>query len=86
LRRRFVAEVGLTPKVFSRLRRVRSTCADLLQDTRSGIAAISFEHGYADQAHLSIEVRTVFGMSPQLLHLYLRQIQHTNVAELDATH
>jgi AraC-like DNA-binding protein len=82
LRRRFVAEVGLTPKVFSRLRRVRRTCADLLQNAPSGIAAISYEHGYADQAHLSREMRTVFGMSPQLLHHYLSQIQHTNVAEL----
>lgn len=83
LRRRFVAEVGLTPKVFSRLRRVRRACADLLQNAPSGIAAISYDHGYSDQAHLSREMRTVFGMSPQLLHHYLRQIQHTNVAELN---
>lgn len=82
LRRRFVAEVGLTPKVFSRLRRVRRACADLLHNAPSGIAAISYEHGYSDQAHLSREMRTVFGLSPQLLHHYLRQIQHTNVAEL----
>lgn len=82
LRRRFVAEVGLTPKVFSRLRRVRRACADLLQNAPSGIAAISYEHGYADQAHLSREMRTVFGMSPQLLHHYLCQIHHTNVSEL----
>lgn len=85
LRRRFVAEVGLTPKVFSRLRRVRRACADLLQNAPSGIAAISYEHGYSDQAHLSREMRTVFGMSPQLLHHYLRQIQHTNVAGLKGT-
>lgn len=85
LRRRFVAEVGLTPKVFSRLRRVRRACADLLQNAPLGIAAISCEHGYSDQAHLSREMRTVFGMSPQLLHHYLRQIQHANVAELNGT-
>lgn len=83
LRRRFVAEVGLTPKVFSRLRRVRRACADLLQNAPLGIAAISYDHGYCDQAHLSRELRTVFGMSPQLLHHYLRQIQHTNVAGLN---
>jgi transcriptional regulator GlxA family with amidase domain len=85
LRRRFVAEVGLTPKVFSRLRRVRRACADLLKNAPSGIAAIPYEHGYADQAHLSREMRTVFGMSPQLLHHYLRQIHHANVAELNRT-
>jgi AraC-like DNA-binding protein len=83
LRRRFVAQVGLTPKVFSRLRRVRRACADLLQNAPAGIAPISYEHGFSDQAHLSREVRTVFGTSPQLLHHYLSQIQHTNVAELN---
>ncbi len=82
LRRRFVAEVGLTPKVFSRLRRVRRACADLLQHAPAGVAAISYDHGYSDQAHFSRELRAVFGMSPQLLHHYLRQIQHTNVLEL----
>jgi transcriptional regulator GlxA family with amidase domain len=82
LRRRFVAQVGLTPKVFSRLRRVRRACADLLRRAPSGVAAISYDHGFSDQAHFSRELRTVFGMSPQLLHHYLRQIQHTSVVEL----
>ncbi len=82
LRRRFVAEVGLTPKVFSRLRRVRRACADLLLHAPSGVAAISYDHGFSDQAHFSRELRAVFGMTPQLLHQYLRQIQHTNVVEL----
>lgn len=85
LRRRFLAEVGLTPKVFSRLRRVRRACADLLLHAPSGVAAISYDHGFSDQAHFSRELRTVFGMTPQLLHQYLRQIQHTNVAELQRT-
>ena len=49
LRRRFVSEVGLTPKAFSRLRRVRRACADLLQNAPLGIAAISYDHGYSDQ-------------------------------------
>lgn len=82
LRRRFVAEVGLTPKIFSRLRRVRRACADLLLHAPSGVAAISVDNGFSDQAHFSREMRTVFGMSPQLLYHYLRQIQHTNVMEL----
>lgn len=83
LRRRFVAEVGVTPKVFSRLRRVRRACIDLLQNKRLGVAAIASEHGFADQAHFSHELRAIFGMSPQLLHQYLSQIQHTNVSGLN---
>ena len=83
LRRRFVAEVGVTPKLFSRLRRVRRACADLLQNKRLGVAAISSEHGFADQAHFSHELRAIFGLSPQLLQQYLSQIQHANVVELN---
>lgn len=84
LRRRFVAEVGITPKLFSRLRRVRRACIDLLQHKRLGVAAIASEHGFADQAHFSHELRAIFGLSPQLLHQYLSQIQHTNVAGLNS--
>jgi AraC-like DNA-binding protein len=84
LRRRFVAEVGLTPKVFSRLRRVRRACADLVQNQSLGVAGISYEHGFADQAHFSRELRSIFGLSPQLLQEYLGRIQHDNVVELAA--
>lgn len=83
MRRRFVAEVGLTPKVFSRLRRVRRACADLFRQQNFGVASISYDHGFADQAHFSREMRAMFGMSPQLLQQYLRQIEHTNVTELN---
>ena len=83
MRRRFVAEVGLTPKVFSRLRRVRRACADLFRQQNAGVASISYDHGFADQAHFSREMRAMFGMSPQLLQQYLRQIEHSNVMELN---
>ena len=32
----------------------------------------SLDHGYADQPHLSRDVKAVFNMSPQLLTTYLR--------------
>ncbi len=84
LRRRFIAAVGLTPKVFSRLRRVRWSCADLARQLRTSMATISAEHGFADLPHFDREMQQVFGMSPQLLHEYLRQIQHVDVSELSA--
>ncbi|ESQ83899.1 hypothetical protein AEAC466_11260 [Asticcacaulis sp. AC466] len=83
LRRRFLRETGLPPKAFSRLRRVRRACVDLIHKAGDRVADISFDHGYADQPHLSREVRAVFDMSPHLLVGYLRQISHHNMSEHD---
>jgi len=80
LRRRFAAETGLTPKAFSRLRRVRRACADLARRD-DGMAVVSADHGFADQPHFTREMKSVFALSPQMLHAYLRQIRHHNMAE-----
>lgn len=79
LRRRFVTQTGLTPKTYSRLRRVRRACVDLVELARGQVAAVSFDHGFADQPHFSREIRAVFDMSPQLIQAYLQQIRHHNV-------
>jgi AraC-like DNA-binding protein len=52
LRRRFVAQVGLTLKEYSRARRVRRAFVDALGDIKSRWVEISIAAGYADQAHL----------------------------------
>lgn len=80
-RRRFVAQVGLTPKVYARLRRIRRVCVDLARESALPGAELAASHGYADQAHLARDIRAVFGRSSTLLQHYLRQIQHHNVAE-----
>lgn len=82
LRRRFLRETGLTPKVYSRLRRVRRACIDMAYQRPGEGAAISADHGYADQPHFSRELKAVFNMSPRALNAYLYQIRHFNVAEL----
>ena len=84
LRRRFLRETGLTPKVYSRLRRVRRACIDLAYQRPGETAAISADHGYADQAHFNRELKVVFKMSPRELNAYLYQIGHVNVEELVA--
>lgn len=80
LRRRFVREVGLTPKAFARIRRLRRACVEMVLDG-SAAAAVSAGHGYADQSHFSRELRAMFQMSPQMLGEYLAQIAHVNLRE-----
>jgi len=81
LRRRFIAATGLTPKTYARLRRVRRACIGLASLPPGELAALSADAGYADQPHFSRDMREVFGMSPQTLHTYLRQIAHHNVGD-----
>lgn len=80
LRRRFVREVGLTPKAFARIRRLRRACIEMVLDGTAA-AVVSAGHGYADQSHFSRELRAMFQMSPQLLGQYLAQIAHVNLRE-----
>jgi AraC-like DNA-binding protein len=82
LRRRFQRETGMSPKVFARLRRVRRACIDLAYQRPGKVAAISADHGYADQPHFSRELKAVFGLSPRQLRTYLDQIRHFNLLEL----
>ncbi|MDC7682085.1 helix-turn-helix transcriptional regulator [Asticcacaulis sp. BYS171W] len=81
LRRRFVREAGLSPKLFSRLRRVRRACIDLVLHAQAK-AAVSADHGYADQPHFTRELKAVFGLSPEMLKQYLEQIRHIDVGNI----
>jgi AraC-like DNA-binding protein len=81
LRRRFVEEVGLTLKEYARARRVRRAFVDALGDIKSRWAAISCAAGYADQAHLAREFKSVFGMSPQAIDAFVRSIQHQRIVD-----
>lgn len=83
LRRRFQRETGLSPKVFARLRRVRRACIDLAYQRPGSVATISADHGYADQAHFTRELKAVYDMSPRQLRTYLDQIRHFNLMELN---
>lgn len=75
-RRRFIAEVGLSPTAYARLRRVRRACVQLVHSKEASLVEVSLNHGYADQSHFSREIKGVFGLAPGLLQRYLEQIQH----------
>lgn len=79
LQRRFRAAVGLTPKEFSRMRRIRHACLLAITDKDHGLAGVSTDAGFADQAHLTREFSGVFGWSPRLLLAYLDRIEHGNI-------
>lgn len=79
LQRRFRAAVGLTPKEFARMRRIRHACLLALQGKEHGLAGVSSDAGFADQAHLTREFGDVFGWSPKLMLAYLERIEHGNI-------
>ena len=64
LRRRFAAQVGLTPKRFARVRRLQRVVRDLDGQVQADWAAVAARHGYADQSHLTDEFRELVGVTP----------------------
>jgi AraC-like DNA-binding protein len=59
----FHREVGLTPKVYCRVRR---TCEalTLLRDARVPLAEVAARAGFFDQAHMNRDFRLITGLSP----------------------
>jgi AraC-like DNA-binding protein len=64
LRRRFTAQVGLTPKRFARIQRLKRVVRDLDGHSSADWAAVAIRHGYADQPHLAGEFRELAGVTP----------------------
>jgi AraC-like DNA-binding protein len=65
LARRFAAEVGLAPKAAARVLRFERAQA-LMMDAMP-LSGVAIGAGYADQAHLSREVKSLSGRSPAAL-------------------
>jgi AraC-like DNA-binding protein len=63
LRRRFQAAVGYGPKTLAQVLRFRRF-VDAIDDGRADLAALAFDIGYADQAHLTREATRLAGMPP----------------------
>jgi AraC-like DNA-binding protein len=62
LQRVLVADVGLAPKVFQRVLRMQRFLA--AAERRASLADVATEAGYADQSHMTREVRSLAGLSP----------------------
>ncbi len=78
LQRRFRTAVGLTPKQFSRIRRLRSTGTSLL-DGKPAWASVAASHGFADQSHLIHEFSQLTGLTPVAFEARLRRIEHGRI-------
>lgn len=65
LERRFVSEVGLSAKTLARLIRFEETFNRLALEPGTSLAALSFDLGFADQAHLTREFRAFSQMTPK---------------------
>lgn len=76
LRRRFLYQCGVTPKLFFRLRRLRETCRAILASRAPDLSQAAVEAGFADQAHMTNEFTRVFGESAHLVVEYLATIRH----------
>jgi AraC-like DNA-binding protein len=64
LARRFAAYVGVSPKMFARVARVRRAIAKARVAAHVDWAALAVDAGYYDQSHLAGEVRELTGRSP----------------------
>jgi AraC-like DNA-binding protein len=69
LRRRFASAVGYGPKTLQRVLRLQRVLMLARGSSRpsAGLATIAAEAGYADQAHMSRELRALTGRSPATL-------------------
>jgi len=60
----FRAAVGLSPKRFRQLRRLRAVLRAIWREPPSSWTAVALEHGYYDHAHLANDFRHFAGISP----------------------
>lgn len=79
LRRRFTAAVGLSPKEFARVRRLRSSIVEALGAAQRRWVELAAACGYADQAHLVKEYRRLAGLAPEAFLSHLARIRHGRV-------
>lgn len=78
LQRRFRRAVGLTPKEYLRVRRLRSTIGAALEGDGSWSERAA-RFGFADQAHLAREFAGATGLTPQRVAERLDGIEHRSV-------
>jgi AraC-like DNA-binding protein len=77
LDRRFGAAVGLSPRQFARIRRVRAAIGSIVAGERD-VTALAERAGHLDAPTFTREFRSVAGLSPQTLMRELDQLEHAS--------
>lgn len=62
--RRFRAQTGLTPKRFSRIRRLQRLLRSIGDPATADWPELAAGHGYTHQAHLIYDFRALTGLTP----------------------
>jgi transcriptional regulator GlxA family with amidase domain len=65
IERQFKSQIGLTPKYYQRLIRVRTAIGFIRQCPTINLVDLASEAGFSDQAHMNREFRTLAGMTPK---------------------
>lgn len=65
LERAFVRELGIRPKVYSRIVRLNAVLATLGEEERRHAVDVALDAGYFDQAHLLRDFRLLAGRTPR---------------------
>ncbi|WP_040685753.1 helix-turn-helix domain-containing protein, partial [Nocardia vinacea] len=63
LRNLFTNGIGISPKHFARIGRVRRILVDA-SDTEVSLADVAAVHGYYDQSHMSADFKALMGVPP----------------------
>lgn len=64
MERLFLEEVGVSPKLYSRIVRLNAVLATLDASERPSAVDFALEAGYFDQAHLLRDFRSLVGRTP----------------------
>ncbi len=78
MRRKFAAEVGVSPKQFARIRRLFEAAWQVVGGNESW-SRVAHGVGYADQPHLNRDVTDLTGLTPGALRSRIRSTQHDEV-------
>lgn len=64
LRRAFLQQTGVPPKLFCRILRFRGLVKQLVSGGRARWPELALDHGYYDQSHLINEFHALSGLTP----------------------
>lgn len=73
LERLFMSEIGMSAKLFARILRFNHAKRLIEQDPGIPLAGLTYETGYADQAHFSHNFREMFGYTPAEFKSLIRE-------------